>query len=131
MAGISPADEAALGRPRARLRHAPDNSSEILGHGIARAEAYSSDQERNITLALRRALRRRSAIDPTIDQEETGGARGGIPPKGMIGDPLFTIRLIRASLRRTAAAILLLLHATIISITGASRPRDPGSARQA
>lgn len=84
------------------------------GHGAERTDVFISGQKRGMTPALRKALRRRSAIEPTIGHMKTDGRLARCPLKGMIGDALFAvlcacghnIRLILAHLRALIGAIL-------------------------
>ncbi len=85
-----------------------------------------------MTRALKRALRRRSAVEPTIGHMKTDGRLSRSPLKGTIGDALHTvlcgaghnIRLILAHLRHLAPEIraaflrmLLLIHSTRVELT--------------
>ena len=87
------------------------------GHGVARTDVFISGQKRGMTPALRKALRRRSAIEPTIGHMKTDGLLARCPLKGKIGDALFAvlcacghnIRLILAQLRTLISEILRLL----------------------
>ncbi|TFL15911.1 IS5 family transposase, partial [Jannaschia formosa] len=87
------------------------------GHGIEPASGtavFISGQRRGMTRALRRALRRRSAIEPTIGHMKTDGRLARSPLKGTLGDALHAvlcgaghnIRLILAHLRALFAEIL-------------------------
>jgi len=87
------------------------------GHGIGGTAVFVSGQRRGVTPALRKAIRRRSAIEPTIGHMKTDGRLTRCPLKGTIGDALFAvlcgcgqnIRLILAHLRTILAMILRLL----------------------
>ena len=96
------------------------------GHGIDAAfgtAVYISGQRRGMTRALKRALRRRSAIEPTIGHMKTDGRLSRSPLKGTLGDALHAvlcgaghnIRLILAHLRAFWALL-------IAAILGALRP---------
>ena len=64
------------------------------GHGIAPATGtavYVSGQRRGMTRALRRALRRRSAIEPTIGHMKTDGRLSRSTLKGNLGDALHAV----------------------------------------
>lgn len=80
------------------------------GHGVASdtgTAVYLSGRRRGMTCALKRALRRRSAIEPTIGHMKTDGRLWRSPLKGALGDALHAvlcgaghnIRLILAHLR--------------------------------
>ena len=90
------------------------------GHGIEPASGtavFISGQRRGMTRALKRALRRRSAIEPTIGHMKTDGRLSRSPLKGTTGDALHAvlcgaghnIRLILAHLRALLAEILVAL----------------------
>jgi len=87
------------------------------GHGVERTDVFISGQKRGMTPALRKALRRRSAIEPTIGHMKTDGRLSRCPLKAKIGDALFAvlcgcghnIRLLLAHLRALIGAILRLL----------------------
>ena len=91
------------------------------GHGVERTDVFISGQKRGMTPALRKALRRRSAIEPTIGHMKTDGRLARCPLKGMIGDALFAvlcacghnIRLILAHLRALIGALLRLIMGDI------------------
>ncbi|WP_299822355.1 IS5 family transposase [uncultured Jannaschia sp.] len=99
------------------------------GHGIepvTSTTVYISGQRRGMTRALRRALRRRSAIEPTIGHMKTDGRLSRSLLKGTIGDALHAvlcgaghnIRLILAHLRALLAEIL----ATLLRLMGDATP---------
>ena len=99
------------------------------GHGLDGTEVFISGQRRGMTPALKKDLRRRSAIEPTIGHMKTDGRLARCSLKGMIGDALFAvlcgcghnIRLILAHLRKLVTTILALLLDAITATTGASR----------
>ncbi|MEV8468627.1 IS5 family transposase [Fluviibacterium sp. DFM31] len=101
------------------------------GHGVERTDVFVSGQKRGMTPALRKALRRRSAIEPTIGHMKTDGRLARCPLKGTIGDALFAvlcgcghnIRLILAHLRVLIAEILRM-------ILGAVSAQSPKNAPQ-
>ena len=103
------------------------------GHRVEGTEVFISGQRRGMTAALKKNLRRRSAIEPTIGHMKTDGRLARCPLKGKIGDALFAvlcgcghnIRLILAYLRKLVTAILAFVIGSIISITGASQPPKP------
>lgn len=100
------------------------------GHGIdaaSGATVYIPGQRRGMTRALKRALRRRSAIEPTIGHMKTDGRLSRSLLKGTFGDALHAvlcgaghnIRLILDHLRHLSPEIravflriLVLIHAT-------------------
>ena len=96
------------------------------GHGVDGTEVFVSGQRRGMTPALKKDLRRRSAIEPMIGHMKTDGRLARCTLKGMIGDAVFAvlcgcghnIRKILAHLRT-----LLLLLLTLIT-TQAIRQSD-------
>ena len=95
------------------------------GHGIAPdtgTAVYISGQRRGMTRVLRRALRRRSAIEPTIGHMKTDGRLSRSPLKGTLGDALHAvlcgaghnIRQILAYLRALWPQILTLLLRVVV-----------------
>ena len=84
------------------------------GHGVQDTAVFVSGQRRGMTSALKRDLRRRSAIEPTIGHMKTDGRLARSPLKGTAGDALHAvlcgcghnIRLILAHLRAFVAEIL-------------------------
>jgi IS5 family transposase len=91
------------------------------GHGVETADVYISGQRRGMTPALRRDLRRRSAIEPMIGHMKTDGRLARCPLKGTLGDALHAvlcgcghnIRMILAHLRALMAEILRLFLSAI------------------
>jgi len=107
------------------------------GHAIAPdtgTAVYVSGQRRGMTRALRRALRRRSAIEPTIGHMKTDGRLARSPLKGTLGDALHAvlcgaghnIRLILAHLRALLAEILVAL----LGLIGGATPISTAPNRQ-
>jgi IS5 family transposase len=109
------------------------------GHGIepdtgTGTAVFISGQRRGMTRAPKRALRRRSAIEPTIGHMKTDGRLSRSPLKGTLGDALHAvlcgaghnIRLILAHLRALWAQILVAL---LRLIAGASA-RSAAAKRQ-
>ena len=84
------------------------------GHGVETTDVFISGQRRGMTSALKRDLRRRSAIEPTIGHMKTDGRLARSPLKGTAGDAFHAvlcgcghnIRLILAHLRAFVAEIL-------------------------
>lgn len=108
------------------------------GHGVATTEVFISGQRRGMTPALRRDLRRRSAIEPMIGHLKTDGRLARCALKGTLGDALHAvlcgcghnIRMILAHLRALAAVILAALMAAIANFSAQVRPNytTPGTA---
>ena len=101
------------------------------GHGVEPATGtavYVSGQRRGMTRALRRALRRRSAIEPTIGHMKTDGRLSRSPLKGTTGDALHAvpcgaghnIRPILAHLRALFAEILAALLRVMVGASARS-----------
>ena len=61
------------------------------GHGIEDTEVYIAGQKRGITRALRRALKRRNAIEPIIGHTKHDGLMGRNYLKGSAGDAMNAI----------------------------------------
>ena len=112
------------------------------GHGIAPATGtavYVSGQRRGMTRALRRALRRRSAIEPTIGHMKTDGRLSRSTLKGNLGDALHAvlcgaghnIRLILAHLRALWAQILAALLRVMAGAEPHQSSQNPQIARAA
>jgi IS5 family transposase len=101
------------------------------GHGVQTTEAFISGQRRGMTPALRRDLRRRSAIEPVIGHMKTDGRLARCTLKGTLGDALHAvlcgcghnIRMILAHLRALVAEILAALIAAIGAIIALPRPK--------
>lgn len=98
------------------------------GHGVHTTAAYIAGQKRELTPALQRDLRRRSAIEPMIGHMKTGGRLSRCALKGTLGHALHavlcdcghSIRVILASRRAHWAEILPALMA-IFRTTSAPR----------
>jgi transposase, IS5 family len=96
------------------------------GHGVQTTTVYIAGQKRGMTPALRRDLRRRSAIEPMIGHMKTDGRLSRCALKGTLGDALHAvlcacghnIRMILAHLRALWGEILAMLMA-IFTATGA------------
>jgi len=84
------------------------------GHGVQTTAVYIAGQKRGLTPALRRDLRRRSAIEPMIGHMKTDGRLARCALMGALGDALHAvlcgcghnIRMILAHLRALWAEIL-------------------------
>jgi IS5 family transposase len=106
------------------------------GHGVQTTAVYIAGQKRGMTPALRRDLRRRSAIEPAIGHMKTDGRLSRCALKGTLGDALHAvlcgcghnIRMILAHLRALWAEILAMLMAIFGTI---STPKPTGIAPRA
>lgn len=104
------------------------------GHGVSATQVLISGTRRGLTPALKRLLRRRSAIEPEIGHMKTDGRLSRCPLKGTTGDAIFAvlcgcghnIRKILAHLR----ALLPLLIAAIALIRTALMPENCRGNRQ-
>ena len=112
------------------------------GHGIEPATGtavYVSGPRRGMTRALRRALRRRSAIEPTIGHMKSDGRLSRSPLRGTLGDALHAvfcgaghnIRLILAHIRALLAKILAALLRIMAGATPIQRSQNPQIAHAA
>jgi IS5 family transposase len=109
------------------------------GHGVEHTAVFISGQRRGMTPALRRDLRRRSAIEPMIGHMKTDGRLARCPLKGTLGDALHAvlcgcghnIRLILTHLRALLAEILRLFLRAIARLTGPARAAQPQMALSA
>ncbi|SDL41294.1 transposase, IS5 family [Aliiruegeria lutimaris] len=103
------------------------------GHGGDGTAIFVSGQRRGMIQALKKDLRRRSTIEPTIGHMKTDGRLARCTLKGTIGDAVFAvlcgcgqnIRLILAHLRKLVAVIFAFLLGAIVSIVRASRQPEP------
>jgi IS5 family transposase len=99
------------------------------GHGVQTTAVYIAGSRRGMTPALRRDLRRRSAIEPMIGHMKTDGRLSRCALKGTLGDALHAvlcgcghnIRMILAHLRALWVEILAVLMA-IFGATSATKP---------
>ncbi|ARE42400.1 Mobile element protein (plasmid) [Rhodovulum sp. P5] len=102
------------------------------GHGVETADVYISGQRRGMTPALRRDLRRRSAIEPAIGHMKTDGRFARCPLKGSLGNALHAvlcgcghnIRLILAHLRALMAEILRVILNAIAALIPTEGPSE-------
>lgn len=109
------------------------------GHGVPGTEIFISGQRRGMTPALKKDLRRRSAIEPTIGHMKTDRRLARCTLKGTMGDALFAvlcgcghnIRLILAHLRKVMAATLEFLLGAFATIIRRRRQPKPQIALQA
>ena len=103
------------------------------GHGVEHTAVFISGQRRGMTPTLKRDLRRRSAIEPTIGHMKTDGRLARCPLKGTLGDALHAvlcgcghnIRPILAHLRALVAKIPRRILRAITAAADGSRPADP------
>lgn len=58
------------------------------GHGIKKTAVFLSGQKRGVTKSIRKALKRRSAIEPEIGHMKSDGLLGRCYLKGSIGDAM-------------------------------------------
>jgi IS5 family transposase len=94
------------------------------GHGVTHTQILISGTRRGLTPALKRLLRRRSAIEPEIGHMKTDGRLSRCPLKGTTGDAIFAvlcgcghnIRKILAHLR----GLFALLCAAIAAVMAAA-----------
>ena len=61
------------------------------GHGVSGTQVLISGTRRGLTPALKRLLRRRSAIEPEIGHMKTDGRLSRCPLKGTAGDAIFAV----------------------------------------
>lgn len=61
------------------------------GHKVTTAEVYISGQKRGMTAILKKKLKRRSAIEPTIGHMKTEGRLNRCGLKGEQGDSIFAL----------------------------------------
>ncbi len=102
------------------------------GHNASATAVYISGQRRAMTPALKRELRRRPAIEPTIGHMKSDGRLARCPLKGTLGDALHAvlcgaghnIRLILAHLRALVAEILRFFLRAIAAAEAAARADD-------
>ena len=92
------------------------------GHPVSETKVLISGTRRGLTPALKKLLRRRSAIEPEIGHMKTDGRLSRCPLKGTTGDAIFAvlcgcghnIRKILAHLRALLACILAAIYAAIL-----------------
>jgi IS5 family transposase len=58
------------------------------GHGVTDTAVFISGQRRNVTPAIRKELKRRSAVEPVIGHMKTNGRLGRNWLKGSLGDKI-------------------------------------------
>ena len=61
------------------------------GHGVETTRVLISGSKRGLTHALKKLLRRRSAIEPEIGHMKTDGRLARCPLKGLRGDAIFAV----------------------------------------
>lgn len=108
------------------------------GHGVAETGVLIGGARRGVTLALAKALRRRSSVEPEIGHVKTDGRLSRCFLKGTLGDAIFAvlcgcghnIRKILAHLRALLATIISVVLAIIrqnwIGNSAARRPPPAG-----
>jgi IS5 family transposase len=109
------------------------------GHGVQTTAVYIAGQKRGMTPALRRDLRRRSAIEPMIGHMKTDGRLSRCTLKGTLGDALHAvmcgcghnIRMILAHLRMLWAEILMAFYAMFGTKGGLTTAQTGARARAA
>ena len=92
------------------------------GHRVLETKVLISGTRRGLTSALKKLLRRRSAIEPEIGHMKTDGPLSRCPLKGTTGDAIFAvlcgcghnIRKILAPLRALLAFVLAAIYAAIL-----------------
>jgi transposase, IS5 family len=100
------------------------------GRGVETTEVFISGQRRGMTPALRRDMRRRSAIEPAIGHMKTDGRLARCALKGTLGDALHAvlcgcghnIRMILTHLRALVAVILAAPMAATADFSAEVRP---------
>lgn len=88
------------------------------GHGIEDIAVHIAGQKRSLTRALRRALKRRNAIEPIIGHTKHDGLMGRNYLKGVAGDAMNAIlsaagHNLRIILRKLRLSWLAFLHALL------------------
>ena len=85
------------------------------GHGVETTRVLISGAKRGLTPALKKLLRRRSAIEPEIGHMKTDGRLARCPLKGSRGDAIFAVlcgcgRNLRKILNHIRKLLTLLLN---------------------
>lgn len=91
------------------------------GHGVDTTQVLISGAKRGLTPALKKLLRRRSAIEPEIGHMKTDGRLAKCPLKGTRGDAIFAVlcgcghnlRKILHHLRKLFAVLLAMIASTL------------------
>ena len=99
---------------------------------MANGRVFISGQRRGVTPALRKMIRRRAAIEPTIGHMKTEGRLTRCPLKGTLGDAVFAvlcgcsqnIRLILAHLRKLLRKIWRAILTVLATGRGLARLQD-------
>lgn len=94
------------------------------GHGVSDTKVLISGTRRGLTPALKRLLRRRSAIEPEIGHMKTDGRLSRCPLKGTFGDAIFAvlcgcghnIRKILAHLRALSTLLIVAVAAIMDAV---------------
>ncbi len=110
------------------------------GHGVETTQVLISGAKRGLTPALKKLLRRRSAIEPEIGHMKTDGRQARCPLKGLRGDAIFAVlcgcgHSLRKILNHIGKlfALLLAMIASALSATVVIRPeyRHPSQSADA
>ena len=96
------------------------------GVAVPKTQILRSGQKRGVTKALRRMIKRRSAIEPTIGHMKTDGRLGRNPLKGAIGDALHAVLCgaghnIRLLLKKLALLFVQIWWQMLCALTGQNR----------
>jgi IS5 family transposase len=108
------------------------------GHGVETTQVLISGSKRGLTPALKKLLRRRSAIEPEIGHMKTDGRLARCPLKGLRGDAIFAVlcgcghnlRKILNHIRKLFAFLLAMI-ASALSGTVGSRTENNLSSQHA
>jgi IS5 family transposase len=108
------------------------------GHGVAHTQVLISGIRRGLTPALKRQLRRRSAIEPEIGHMQTDGRLSRCPLKGTAGDAIFAvlcgcghnIRKILTHLRAILAFLIAAIAAVMDALVAENRRDNRQSGAQ-
>ncbi len=98
------------------------------GHGVETTRVLISGSKRGLTPALKKLLRRRSAIEPEIGHMKTDGRLARCPLKGTRGDAIFAVLCgcghnLRKILNHIRKLLTLLLNMIIKAIAAAAIAR--------
>ncbi len=98
------------------------------GHGVETTQVLISGAKRGLTTALKKLLRRRSAIEPEIGHMKTDGRLARCPLKGTRGDAIFAVLCgcghnLRKILNQIRKLLTLLLAMIIEAIAAAAIAR--------
>ena len=104
------------------------------GHGVETTQVLISGAKRGLTPALKKLLRRRSAIEPEIGHMKTDGRLARCPLKGLRGDAIFAVLCgcghnLRKILRHLRSLLVYLLTAVLNAIQNAPAKAAPNQPR--